>query len=209
MLEMAGEGLSDSRLLQMATAGEEAALVALYRRWQGCLYRFSLRLSGSKSIAEDVTQEVFLALMNGASGFDPALGSFSSYAYAIARNHVLRRLSRERFFAPPADEETEDPQAMHVFRQVQPDPLGDLTRQEKIESLHKAVAALPLRYREVVVLCELQELSYAEAAQVIGCPEGTIRSRLHRARRLLLERLQEKSSEPSHAPRIEPARCLL
>ena len=116
MREIAGEGLSDGRLLQMATAGEEAAFVALYRRWQGCLYRYSLRLSGSKSIAEDVTQEVFLALMDGVSNFDPALGSFSSYAYAIARNHVLRRLSRERFFAPPADEEAEDPQAMHIFR---------------------------------------------------------------------------------------------
>jgi RNA polymerase sigma-70 factor, ECF subfamily len=208
MLEMAGNELSDNRLLQMATAGEEAAFVALYRRWQGCLYRYSLRLSGSKSIAEDVTQEVFLALMEGGTGFDPARGSFSSYAYAIARNHVLRRLSRERFFAPAADEE-KDLQDLHEFRKIQPDPLGNLTRQETIDSLHKAVAALPLRYREVVVLCELQELSYAESAQVIGCPEGTIRSRLHRARRLLLERLQERRSETSHAPGIEPARCLL
>jgi RNA polymerase sigma-70 factor, ECF subfamily len=89
------------------------------------------------------------------------------------------------------------------------DPLGALTRQEKTDSLHRAVAALPLRYREVVVLCELQELSYADAAQVIGCPEGTIRSRLHRARALLLEKLQEMKKAESRAPRIEPARCLL
>jgi RNA polymerase sigma-70 factor (ECF subfamily) len=202
------EETSDIQMLRLGQAGEEAAFVALYRRWQGSLYRYSLRLSGSAPVAEDVTQEVFLALMDGVSGFDPALGSFSSYLYGIARNHVLRRMSRERFFAPIADEAEEEQQGAHATWSVRSDPLGDLTRQEKIESLHRAISTLPLRYREVVVLCELQELSYADAAQVIGCPEGTIRSRLHRARILLLEKLQEKTSEDARAPRIEPARCL-
>ncbi len=206
---MAWENVDDNQLLQMAAAGEEAAFVTLYRRWQGNLYRYSLRLCGSAPIAEDVTQEVFLALMDGGSGFDPTLGSFSSYAYGIARNHVLRRMTRERFFAPMVDEAEEEQQGIHETWGSQSDPLGNLTRQEKIDALHRAVATLPLRYREVVVLCELQELSYADAAQVIGCPEGTIRSRLHRARMLLLEKLQEKTSEAARAPRIEPARCLL
>jgi RNA polymerase sigma-70 factor (ECF subfamily) len=202
------EETSDIQMLRLAQAGEEAAFVALYRRWQGSLYRYSLRLSGSAPVAEDVTQEVFLALMDGVSGFDPALGSFSSYVYGIARNHVLRRMSRERFFAPIADEAEGKQQGAHATWCAPSDPLGDLTRQEKIESLHRAISTLPLRYREVVVLCELQELSSADAAQVIGCPEGTIRSRLHRARILLLDKLQEKTSEDVRAPRIEPARCL-
>lgn len=206
---MASEGVSDIQLLQQALAGEEAAFVALYRRWSGGIYRFTLRLSSSASIAEDVTQEVFLALMNGVSGFDPALGSFSAYVYGIARNHVLRRITRDRIFAPIADESQDEHQDWHKARGMATDPLGDLTRQEMIDSLNRAVATLPLRYREVVVLCELQELSYSEAARVIGCPEGTIRSRLHRARTLLLDKLREKAKDDSRAPRIEPARCVL
>ena len=206
---MAWENADDNQLYQMASAGEEAAFVILYRRWQGSLYRYSLRLSGSAPLAEDVTQEVFLALMDGDSGFDPALGSFSSYAYGIARNHVLRRMSRERFFAPMTEEAAEQQQGIGQAWESKSDPLGNMTRQEKIDALHRAVATLPWRYREVVVLCELQELSYADAAQVIGCPEGTIRSRLHRARVFLLEKLQEKSGEAARAPRTEPARCLL
>jgi RNA polymerase sigma-70 factor (ECF subfamily) len=209
MQQMTWENVDDIQLLQMAAAGEEAAFVTLYRRWQGNLYRYSLRLSSSASIAEDVTQEVFLALMDGGSGFDPARGSFSSYAYGIARNHALRRMTRERIFAPIADDAEDKPEGIQSAWRLRSDPLDDLTQQERIDSLHRAVAALPLRYREVVVLCELQELSYAEAAQVIGCPEGTIRSRLHRARMLLLEKLQEMTKADSRAAGIEPARCLL
>lgn len=205
---MAFEGINDIQLFQLALAGEEAAFVALYRRWQGSLFRFSLRLSGCASMAEDITQEVFLALMDGARGFDPALGSFSSYVYGIARNHVLRRMTRERVFAPIVDDFEDQCQGLPDVRGVKSDPLDDLTRQEKIDSLHRAVATLPLRYREVTVLCELQELSYAEAARVIGCPEGTIRSRLHRARSLLLDKLGEKAREDCTATRIEAARCL-
>jgi len=207
--QMKLEDANDVQLLELAASGEEAAFLALYRRWQRGIYRFSLRLSSSESIAEDITQEVFLMLLDGASRFDPELGSFSSYAYGIARNLVLRRLARERVFAPiiegPGDLNPDSHKAFSVLS----DPIGELTRQEKIASLHRAIATLTLRYREVVVLCELEELNYAEAARVIGCPEGTIRSRLHRARCLLLEKLQEKARENSRTPGAEPARCIL
>jgi RNA polymerase sigma-70 factor (ECF subfamily) len=72
---------------------------------------------------------------------------------------------------------------------AQTDPLADLTRDEMVEAVRRAVLALPAHYREVVLLCYLHELSYAEAADVIGCELGTVRSRLHRARALLAERL--------------------
>jgi RNA polymerase sigma-70 factor, ECF subfamily len=195
---------SDAELHRSALAGNEDAFIALYRRWQAAIYRFALRLSGSAPVAEDVTQEVFMALVNS-SGFDPALGSFASYIYAIARNQVLRRINREKVFAP-IDEDCED-EAQNALA-LPSDPLTDLTRRESIDAVQRAVAALPLRYREVVVLCELQELSYAEAAGIAGCPEGTIRSRLHRARALLLERLRPQRGVESCDPKIVAARCM-
>jgi RNA polymerase sigma-70 factor, ECF subfamily len=87
------------------------------------------------------------------------------------------------------------------------DPLADLTRSEMIESVRQAVMALPAHYREVVVLCDLHEMSYAEAAQVLSCAVGTIRSRLHRARYLLIEKLRATKEQGAAAPIVNSARC--
>jgi len=206
--QMALDDAADLELLKRISDGEEAAFVTLYRRWQGIVYRCALRISGTTPIAEDVTQEVFLALMNGASRFDPGRGSFASYVHGMTRNHVMRRITRERIFAPFLDDgEMSGSDSGNLLRRT-PDPLGDLTHKESVESLHQAIMTLPLRYREVVVWCELEELSYAEAALVIGCPEGTVRSRLHRARSLLLAKLRDRTSEDAPVPKIGPARCL-
>ena len=75
------------------------------------------------------------------------------------------------------------------------DTLGDLTRAESVEALRQAVLTLPVRYREAVVLCDLQEMSYADAAAVVGCALGTIRSRLHRGRALLTVKLTAREEK--------------
>ena len=198
---------SDDELLRLIGAGDEGAFVTLYRRRQGGIYRFALQMSGSEAIAEDVTQEVFMVLMGEAKNYDSARGTLTGYLYGIARNHVLRCLSRDRAFVPLGDGYDEEGFAGHEQLVTQDDPLGDLTRTETIESVRQAVTALPAHYREVVVLCDLHEMSYLEAAQVLNCAVGTIRSRLHRARALLIEKLRA-TNEPgtaSHVP--NPARC--
>ena len=137
---MAATGEHDDQLFQRSQSGEEAAFVSLYRRWQGAIYRYSLRLTGSVPIAEDVTQEVFLALMDRASGFDPMRGSFSAYLYGIARNHVLRRMARESIFAPIFDAAAEQQQNRHEIRNFQDDPLKVLTQQD-LSSILKLASA--------------------------------------------------------------------
>ena len=182
-------------------SGDEEAFVSLYRKRQGAIFRFALHMTGSEAAAEDVTQDVFLAVMRD-SGYDPARGTVSGYLFGIARKLVLRHMERGRSDAlleselgpgalpePPAKE----------------DPLGDLTYREGIEALQRAVTALPRRYREVVVLCDLEELDYADAAAVLGCPIGTVRSRLHRARELLFAKLNQERQRPAAA--MKPARC--
>lgn len=170
-------------------AGDEAAFTALYRRRSAGIYRFAMQMSGSEAIAEDVTQEVFLALMSDATRFDSTRGSLSSYLYGIARNHVLRRLERDRPFVQIVDQ-GEEGEASHAELWVADDnPHEHLARNEMIGRLRQAVLALPEHYREVVVLCDLNEMSYVEAAHALGCAVGTVRSRLHRARSLLLGKL--------------------
>jgi RNA polymerase sigma-70 factor (ECF subfamily) len=198
--------LSDHELLRSMLAGDEEALALLYRRRQGGVYRFALQMSGSKGIAEDVTQEVFLFLMREGQVFDPARGSVSAFLFGVARNHVLRRLRVEHALAPLGDEGDDDFPALHASADLC--PLEDLTRAETIESVRKAVLSLPPKYREVVVLCELQDISYGETAEILGCAIGTVRSRLHRARALLLAKLKPVVEvEDATAATVKPARC--
>jgi RNA polymerase sigma-70 factor (ECF subfamily) len=179
---------SDDELLSRLRNGDEQAFTALYRRRQGSIYRFALHMGGSPAAAEDIVQEAFLALLREECGFDPERGTLSGYLFGIARKLVLRNLERGR---SSVSLESETDEAGPRELAVVDDPLAGLTRHETIEALRRAVQALPRRYREVVVLCDLEELDYADAAVALGCPIGTVRSRMHRARALLLEKLHQ------------------
>jgi RNA polymerase sigma-70 factor (ECF subfamily) len=194
---------SDSELLQSMLAGDEKALAALYERHARDIFRFALQMCGSQALADDVTQEVFMVLIREGHTFDAARGSVNAFLMGVARNHVLRRLRRERFYVS-MEEDSEGDTAQNVSRTTE-NPLDDLSRTETIESVRKAVLALPERYREVVVLCDLQEMSYLEAAEVLGCAVGTVRSRLHRARALLIEKMRPVEEE--EAVDVKSARC--
>lgn len=176
--------LTDAELIRRAAGGEEAAFASLYRRRQGGVFRFALQMSGSRDIAEEVAQEAFITLARELAGYDPARASVSSYLFGIARNLVLRRLERER------GQESIDETGAAEVRDGAMGPLEGLLQVEAAETVRRAVLALPESYREVVVLCDLQELSYADAAEALGCPVGTVRSKLNRGRALLAEKLR-------------------
>jgi len=197
---------TDPNLLIRIRKGDEQAFLELYRKRQGAIYRFALHMSGSAQSAEDVTQEVFLALLREDCGFDPARGTLSGYLFGIARKIVLRQIERSRSDVPL---EGEIEESFSPELAVKDDVLARLTHLEGIEALRRAVVTLPRRYREVVVLCDLEEVDYADAATILGCPIGTVRSRLHRARGLLLDKLnQERHSRAPAAP-LTPARCAI
>ena len=189
--------LGDEELLRLTRAGDEHAFTVLYRRHQGPVYRFALQMSGSESVADDITQEVFLALMREFSRFDSSRGSLAPYLYGVARNQVRRHMERGKFQVPIHD----DGDASLEPITAPGDPLGDLTLREGLSALRQAILTLPLHYREVVALCDLEEMSYEEAARSIGCAVGTIRSRLHRAHALLIQKLRDAKETPSGVSR--------
>jgi RNA polymerase sigma-70 factor (ECF subfamily) len=183
---------TDETLLQAALRGDEAAFVALYRRWQGPIYRFARQMCGSEPAAEDVVQDVFLALVQDARRYDAARGPLSAYLYGIARHLVLRRLRREG-----VRESLMETEAVAALQETQPRPddtdaFDMIDRRESIEAVQRAIGSLPVSYREAIVLCDVQELPYEQAAVVIGCPIGTVRSRLHRGRALLADKLRAR-----------------
>ena len=179
------EDASDRALMERIQEGHGEALAELFRRHQRAIFRFALHLTGSPAVADDVTQDVFIAVLKDAGRFEAGRASVPAWLCGIARNFVRRRLSADRETSSLDDQEFQGP-----LPAVQPDPLGDLTSAEQVEMLRQAVLTLPLAYREALVLCDLQEMAYAEAADALGCPIGTVRSRLHRARALLVEKVQ-------------------
>jgi RNA polymerase sigma-70 factor, ECF subfamily len=198
--------LGDEELLRLTRAGDEHAFTVLYRRHQGPVYRFALQMSGSESVADDVTQEVFLALMGEFFRFDSSRGSLASYLFGVARNQVRRHLERGKFQVVTLDEDSDEASCEPIT--APGDPLGDLTLREGLSALRQAILTLPLHYREVVALCDLEEMSYEDAARTVGCAVGTIRSRLHRAHALLVQKLREGAETSSRASRNNIARCL-
>ena len=176
----------DDVLLRRAAKGDESAFADLYGRHQGGLYRYALRMTGSAWAAEEIVQDVFMTLVREPKKYDAAKGAVGAFLFGIARNRVMKHLERSP---------RELPLDLHSDSRVANEPADLLTpafwaeRREQIQQVRDAVLSLPAEFREAVVLCELEELSYEEAAQRSGCPIGTIRSRLHRGRALLMARL--------------------
>jgi RNA polymerase sigma-70 factor (ECF subfamily) len=175
---------NDSELVGRMASGDREAFAELFRRHQATVFRFSRQMLGSREAAEDVTQDVFIALARNVRRFDPAMGSLPTYLYGIARNLILQRHKRSRW--RHVDVASLDDAAGALATTF--DPAEALTRQRMQQQLRIAILGLPVHYREVVVLCELNGLSYEDAANIAGCPIGTIRSRLSRAREMLIER---------------------
>jgi RNA polymerase sigma-70 factor (ECF subfamily) len=185
------EHAGDDMLIDGIAAGQPEAMTRLFRRRHADVYRFALHMSGSAALADDVTQDVFLIVMHEANRYQRGRSSVTAWLCGIARNCVRQRLERDARLERLTDEDHGPA--------LRPDPVGDLARSERIAMLRRAVLALPVRYREVVVMCDLEELTYADAAAALGCAIGTVRSRLHRARAMLAVRLS--ALQPADRPR--------
>ncbi len=175
------EGGHDHDLIRRFRDGDRDAFTALYRVHSPRVFRFALLMTGDREKAGEVVQDVFVWLIHNAGGFDPARGSLDAFLFGVARKFVLRKLRHERRWAP-----LDETAALSSGLSSSPDAFS----QEDTVALKRAIASLPVRYREAVVLCDLEEKTYEEAASVLGCATGTVRSRLHRARDLLARKLR-------------------
>jgi len=201
--------LTDDGLVRRVLAGDEDAFGLLYKRRHPSIYRFALHMSGNVAVAEDVTQEVFMTLIRDAGRFDPARGTVAGFLFGVARNHLRKRWEQDRRLVPligDADDlgAVASTDGNHHSRNGNgnsngngnghysvPTSRDEFASIEAISRVRKAIGTLPENYREVVVLCELEEMSYEETAAALGCPVGTVRSRLHRARAILVEKLRD------------------
>lgn len=202
---MAALTVDDADLVARLKRGDAAAARELYERHGGALLRFGMAMSNCRQTAEDLVHDTFVELLRQPGRFDAARGSVQGYLFGIAR-HRLSRIARvsvrdSELAAEGAEESGEDAAPRGALRAgaeetsaapwSSADDTGEaLDRARNIELVRAAVFDLPRVHREVVALCDLEELPYATVATILGCPIGTVRSRLSRARALLATRLE-------------------
>jgi len=194
----------DIELLGRLKAGDEDAFLEFYRRHQGGLYRYAMHMRGSPQAAADVVQETFLSLIRHAGKYDQEKGNPVAFLFGIARNHLRKLYEKESRYIPLSDELSSGLSADGTNHSRHSNGNGHspvimgrsetihdgLEREQIGELLRDAILTLPDHYREPVTLCDLEGKSYGEAAALLDCPVGTVRSRLSRARSMLLDKLR-------------------
>jgi RNA polymerase sigma-70 factor, ECF subfamily len=196
--------IRDVELLRRLAAGDDDAFLEFYRRHQGGLYRYAVHMSGSPQSAADVVQETFLTLIRHASKFDEEKGAPAAFLFGIARNHLRKLHEKEGRYVPLSEELSKGLSTGGNGDAGHPNwnghsasgpghaefILDGLERAQIAVLLREAILTLPDHYREPVTLCDLEGKSYGEAAVLLECPIGTVRSRLNRARSILLDKLR-------------------
>jgi RNA polymerase sigma-70 factor, ECF subfamily len=197
----------DLELLKQLRGGNRTALTALYARHQAPLYRFAILRSGSTSIAADVVQDIFVALIEDRFNFDPMRGALSSFLFGVARNFILKREEAERRFLPLEflQDDGDDAHEME-FADTRLLPLEKILADDRAETLRHALAKIAPHYRDVLILYEMQDLTYVEIANICDIDIGTVRSRLSRARAKLISLLKTKGITNVEQPPSQSSR---
>ncbi|WP_263419502.1 RNA polymerase sigma factor [Terriglobus albidus] len=187
---------------------DKDSFLALYDRYGRTVYRYLMHMTGSISAAEELTQEVFIVILDAMAtpepmrSFDPAKGTLEGYLLGIARN-LARQEHRRSLRLLSLDEMQGRMDWTGLFNNIQKtsgswEYLAALTTQTEIKLLHRFILELPEHYRTVVVLCALQEKSYRDVAAMLQCSEGTVASRLNRAKVLLTAKLTAGDRSRKH-----------
>lgn len=178
-----GEDLTE---VQRIAAGDAEAFTRLYGLYRDRVFGFAYRMLRSHSVAEEATQEAFMALVRHPERFRPELGSMLTFLCAVARNCILNHYRKDN---AGTEDFLDDADLYLVEDESAPNPLSALMCREMETKVRQAVALLPALQREVIVLREFQELSYEEISVVVGADTNVVKARLYRARQTLGKRL--------------------
>lgn len=186
----------DQQLIERIVAGDRRAFARLLDEYETRVYRMALRFTGSVADAEDVTQEIFLGVYKGLANFRGG-SSLGTWIYRVAMNHCLEFRRKRRLETLPYDEELTLPTT-----DWRDDPVQSADRRELSERVEEALSRLSPAHRDVIVLHELQGLTYQEVAAALDVPVGTVKSRLSNAFRKLRDLLGgvSEGTVPSHEP---------
>ncbi|ACL26680.1 RNA polymerase sigma factor [Chloroflexus aggregans] len=169
-------------LVNRACAGDQSACALIVQRYTGVLYNQAYRMLGDAFEAEDAVQEIFLRAFRNLKSYDPSR-RLVTWLLAIGSNYCIDRLRRRRFHWLTLDD------VAFWLPSTQPGPERSALQQSSREMIQRALQRLPAMYRSVIVLRYWHDLSYEEIGTILGLTEATVKTRLHRARKMLQEAL--------------------
>ncbi|MCU0722806.1 MAG: sigma-70 family RNA polymerase sigma factor [Planctomycetes bacterium] len=182
----------DAALMARVRDGDAVAFAELFDRYAPAVGKFLFHLGGDREKAADGVQEVFLRLWRGARLWADT-GKFSTYLFQIAKNAWINELAKESRRirpAPLAPRDGAEEGRASAVPDSRPGPEGELQAREAGEAVREAVASLPEKLRVAFVLCEFEGLKYAEAAEILEIPVGTVKSRMAAAEKALRKSLK-------------------
>lgn len=182
----ADNNAEDRALVESCRCGDEAAWRSLVQRHTRRVFRIAYQFTGRVDEAEDLTQEIFVRVMKNIQRFDAAQGAFGGWLTTLARRQAIdhyRRRRQERI------RRVEEATVLDFAQAAEEAPIQKLEREERVQLVHSGLRALPPDLREVLVLCDLQELGYEEISRTLEIPLGTVKSRINRGRLELAKRL--------------------
>ena len=187
--------MDDHALLEATRTGDEIAFQEIVRRYRNLITNFVYRMLNDYDRAVDLAQETFLRVFMNAERYQ-ANYSFSTYIYRIASNLAiseLRQRKRRRLVPIPTFTSDKDSGEVEIdlpdTRQTRAD--DSMIEDERRRAVGRAITSLPEKYRTVVILRDIEGKSYEEISEVLGLSDGTVKSRINRARNLLKEKLKE------------------
>jgi RNA polymerase sigma-70 factor (ECF subfamily) len=182
------ERIDDRPLLERFRQGDRDALATLYRSHHPAIFRFALYMTDDPDAAAEVVQEAFLWLIHHPDAFDPDRGSLRSFLSGVARKMLQHRARTSRRFQSLSP-------ALHSEPATSGSVEHDIDAETDARKLRAAILSLPEAYREAIILCGIENKSYEEAAAILDCAVGTVRSRVHRAKQHLNSRLSRPGSQ--------------
>ena len=186
--------LSDMEILSDVSAGNIDAYGKIVSRYRGRLYNFVFRFVGDRETAEDIVQETFLRAFRKRKDYR-AIANFSTWLFTIAGNLAkseLRRRKRWRFFSLHRDDDS-DAVLDLPDESYRPDRLAESSMADL--QIQQAIMSLPVNYRQVILLRDVEGFSYQEISEAINCPVGTVKSRVNRARLRLQQKLKNEGRD--------------
>ncbi len=177
---------SETDLIARCRRGDESAWRELVGRHTRRVFGIAYRFVGRVDEAEDLTQDIFVKVFQSLERYRESDGAFSTWVGTVARNHAIDDYRRRR---EERARRIDDPAALDVAPAREESPLRSLEREDQARLVHRGLRALPAELREPIILCDLQGLSYEEAAASLQIPLGTVKSRINRGRLELARRL--------------------
>jgi RNA polymerase sigma-70 factor (ECF subfamily) len=195
-LEEVSVNFVETRLAKLARNGDRDAFAELVELYKDKIYHLAYRMLNNKHEAEDAVQETFLRVYMNLHRYDEHQ-KFSTWIFRIGTNHCIDRLRKRKHLAYSLDAEMPDGEGNDYYSMLpgyEDTPEKQIILTETQEQIRKAIGALPEKYRSVVILRYLQDMSLQEIGEVLDMPVTTVKTRVHRGREYLRQKLEQEPS---------------